>query len=454
MTSEIRRAVRAVLCAALLGLAALPSAAQDVPDASDVSAVVDDAARDTARARLVDALQDGRASLEALLVESLLVTYGVDATEAALAQAADGRPDDDDLRMALGFTQALAAVEHLVAGLQRHGVFPDRAGMASIVFEMGGLSGALREVFPPPDDPQPISYADLRALVARWIDDLARATDTLESVDDPAVALALRPMRIPLDVGGGRRVALGDVLGWLDDEHADLRVRFDLGDAAWLAGYCHLLAAPAECLLAVDFDELFERTAHRLFARPVTRYPFLVGEPSRRLGDFQWEEITDIVAAIHLARFPVVEPERARSALAHLERTFALSRLSWERILAETDDDAEWIPSPSQAGALRVSVTQPMLDAWLATIDELERVFRGERLIPFWRGDPAAKLGVNVRRVFSEPTCFDPVLWVQGTAAAPYLEQGRMSTLSDDAFARRMGEVFHGDPLLFAAWFN
>jgi len=36
--------------------------------------------------------------------------------------------------------------------------------------------------------------------------------------------------------------------------------------------------------------------------------------------------------------------------------------------------------------------------------------------------------GVNLRRVFTEPREFDLVLWVQGTAAVPYLEAGEVTT--------------------------
>ena len=49
----------------------------------------------------------------------------------------------------------------------------------------------------------------------------------------------------------------------------------------------------------------------------------------------------------------------------------------------------------------------------------------GKRLLPFWRGDPSR--GVNLRRVFTEPRPFDLVLWVQGTAATPYLEKGPLT---------------------------
>ena len=41
-----------------------------------------------------------------------------------------------------------------------------------------------------------------------------------------------------------------------------------------------------------------------------------------------------------------------KSALAHLEAMIALSRESWKFILAEPDDDHEWVPNPKQHSVL------------------------------------------------------------------------------------------------------
>lgn len=59
--------------------------------------------------------------------------------------------------------------------------------------------------------------------------------------------------------------------------------------------------------------------------------------------------------------------------------------------------------------------------------------------------------GVNVRQVFVEPRRFDLVLWVQGSAATPYLEEG---PLSKPETWRRFQEVFRGEFIGFAIWFN
>ncbi len=67
-----------------------------------------------------------------------------------------------------------------------------------------------------------------------------------------------------------------------------------------------------------------------------------------------------------------------------------------------------------------------MTGGWQEFLGEAERILAGKKLLPFWRGD--AKRGINLRRVFTEPRTLDLVLWIQGTAALPYLEAGEIST--------------------------
>ncbi len=92
----------------------------------------------------------------------------------------------------------------------------------------------------------------------------------------------------------------------------------------------------------------------------------------------------------------------------------------------------------------------------------MEDLLEGRKLIPFWRdydqtlfgtrGDvPATGRGVNMKRFFEEPTRFDLVLLVQGTAALPYLEQG---DLSRPETWNNLTRVFQGQFFGFAIWFN
>ena len=169
-----------------------------------------------------------------------------------------------------------------------------------------------------------------------------------------------------------------------------------------------------------------------------------------KLNSFgDWENISDLIALIHLIRLPVKEPERMVNCLHHLEQTLALSRETWKYIRAETDDDHEWLPNPRQTGALGVPVSQAMIDRWLNLVDESETLLAGKRLVPFWRKGETR--GVNLRKVFTNPGPLDLVLWIQGTAATPYLETGE---LTRPETWRGLIQVFQGQFIGFALWFN
>ena len=138
-----------------------------------------------------------------------------------------------------------------------------------------------------------------------------------------------------------------------------------------------------------------------------------------------------------------------KAALDHLEKVVALSKESWKFILAETDDDHEWIPNPRQTGVLGIPVQEPIIAGWLESMEEVGDILAGKRLIPFWRGKE--ERGINLRRVFTEPRDLDLILWIQGTAATPYLEKG---PLTKPEVWQRLLTLFGGDLFGFAIWFN
>ena len=90
-----------------------------------------------------------------------------------------------------------------------------------------------------------------------------------------------------------------------------------------------------------------------------------------------------------------------------------------------------------------------MVAGWHDFLNEAEALLLGEKLVPFWRGDGAK--GVNLKRAFDEPRTFDLVLWIQGTAAQPYLEDGQLTT--KETWVRLQG-VFRGEFIGFALWLN
>ena len=106
--------------------------------------------------------------------------------------------------------------------------------------------------------------------------------------------------------------------------------------------------ATLEFYLAHDGQELFERTAQVFYPRVDTPHSMLQEPSDASLQGFDPALIADVVTLIHLVSLEVAEPERMEAALAHLEAVLEQSRESWEDILAETDNELEWIPNPEQ----------------------------------------------------------------------------------------------------------
>jgi hypothetical protein len=247
-----------------------------------------------------------------------------------------------------------------------------------------------------------------------------------------------------------------------------VRVNFgltlDRGDVHWLRGYLHLQAAVGEFLLAHDFNTIIEVGAHRVFENVKTPHMWLLKEDRNFDDNSNFEEfilpLIDGVAVATLALdIPIDEPMRFKTVLDHFQGTIENGQEMWKHILAETDDENEWIPNPKQTGAMGVAVSQEMIDTWLETLTEAKRIVDGDKLLPFWRdylqtGEPGER-GINIRKVFENPPeSLAIVLWIQGTAATSYLERGKITEFADEEFLRRIDDVFGSNFFGFAAWFN
>ena len=365
---------------------------------------------------------------------------GVAALEAHLKV----EPKDDVSRLGLGVTQFVSAVQRLGQKLGAYGPRPRFAFAGTPV---------IAEV---PAPAEPLTYPALRKINQEWLEDLARIEATLAKITSEEVKLPLHVGRVTMNLGTAetRSLTLLPILQQFRlgtaGREADFVIAFDRADVDWMRGYCHLLSALAEMTLAYDGQELFDISAHRLFQHAKTPHAFLL-EPNRipNGGWFQFEDFADAVAMIHMLRFPLVEPKRMEAALKHIEQTLSLSRQMWKRVLAETDNDREWIPGPKQKGAINIPVTQEIVDNWMRALDEAELIVQGKKLIPFWRGKPTR--GVNLRRVFLESRQLDIVLWIQGTAATPYLEEGELT--KPDTW-QQINRAFGGQFLGFGFWFN
>jgi hypothetical protein len=388
------------------------------------------------------------------LVEKYLIEGKLAEGEKALNEALTAKPTDSQARFGLGMIQFVRAVEHMAQTFHRYGL---RSGAA------GNMLPFARLPIPVNPAPEPIRYADLRALFERWASDLAKAEATLARVESADVKVPLHFGLIRVDLNGDGKAEPGERLfnlyaelnaaarNQVNAEAAkDFIIAFDRADAAWLRGYCHLLMAMSEVYLAYDAHELFDHTAPYFYPKAQTPFPFLSRSADAAPQQVGSEDILDAIAFIHLVNFPVQEPARLKSALAHLEAMIALSHESWKFIVAETDDDHEWVPSTKQHSVMpNGTVSLEMIKGWFEFLDEAKAILKGEKLIPFWRRGPES--GLNLKRVFTEPRTFDLVLWAQGTAAVPYLENGVCTSAETWS---RFQRIFRGEFIGFALWFN
>jgi hypothetical protein len=389
-------------------------------------------------------------------VEKFLTAGKLSEAESILTASLNAFPKDDQARFALGVVRFLRGIERFAQFAHRHGA----GGSKTLARDLPFLRLAVGET----EHPVATNYGTLRQALVNLQDDLAAAEKTLAEITDPDVKLPLHVALVRLDLNGDGKAEDDETLwkvygrvapvGRIDEKQAGAFViGFDRADVAWLRGYCHLLSAMLDVVLAYDWSELFECCAHLAFAKADTRHVAYLDSKEQRMGFWGGggeTDIRDLIAFVHLLRFPLKEPERMKSARGQLQQMLALSRESWKLALAENDDDHEWLPNPNQTGVVGIKVSREMIDSWIVFTREADQLLDGRKLVPFWRG-AFGERGVNLRRVFEDPRDLDVVLWVQGTGAAPYLETG---PLTDLAVWDRMRRAFGGDFVTFAVWFN
>ena len=387
-------------------------------------------------------------------VEQFLLSGKLNEGEVALHEKLKGNPNDDQMLFELGVLQFFQTVEHMGQSLYELGPVQSFTFGAIPFFRM-----------PVPHNPAPkaVELEDVRKMLQRVIDDLDKTDQTFAQVKNADVKLPLHVFMIHLDIdkngkateqealkpilerylGGGRNLRNIDT--------SKVVIAFDRSDVEWLRGYCSLLRALCETILAYDHSLFWDTVAHRLFHRGIVKHDFLREEDK---GENHWGDanyIIDLIAGIHNCRFAIKEPERLKRAHQHLLDTIGYSRNMWQLVNAETDNDREWIPSPKQSNPIsEVQITQRMTETWGEFLDEAELLLTGQKLIPFWRGKDETR-GVNLYKVFHQPSDIDVVLWVHGSGAVPFLEIGKCSSAET---WREFQNVFRGDFIGFAVWFN
>ncbi|MEI6063990.1 MAG: hypothetical protein WCQ26_05315 [Pseudanabaena sp. ELA748] len=399
----------------------------------------------------VNSLQPSNAAI-APLPDPYLTSGKLAEGEKVLSDYLQNNTKDDKTRFGLSVIQFMRGTERLMQSLYRYGM------IQSPLTESIPL---LRLPVPKNPKPQTLTYDGLQQVFQTWIDDLATVRTTLEPIKDQNLKLALRLGLVRLDFDGNGKADNQEMLWQVfnsvtgarvtEKEAQQFLIAFDRGDALWLQGYTHVLAAMSEFLRAYDSRELFASCAHLFFQNVDTPHKFLLTNRRKSPEDygFSFFEILDAVSAVHLAKFPLVEPQRMTTVLNHMKSVISLSRESWRSILAETDRDREWIPNPKQLSVVpQVRVTEEMVDAWMLSLDEITKILDGKKNLPFWR-DP--KLSIDFPRIFTEPLGFDLMSWVQGTAATPYLEK---APTTDMNVWNRMVSAFGSNLFGFVIWFN
>lgn len=396
------------------------------------------------------ALQPSNAAI-APLPDPYLTSGKLAEGEKTLSEYLQANPKDDKTRFGLGVIQLMRGTERLMQSLYRYGM------------SQSPLSSSIPFVrLPIPQNPKPdtITYDALQQVFQGWIDDLATVRSTLEPIQDQNLKLALRLGLIRLDFNGDGKSDDTEMLWQVfnavtgmevtEKDAQQFLIAFDHGDALWLQGYTHVLGAMAEFLRAYDSRELFAACAHLFFQNVDTPHKFLLTSRRKSPEDYSNNfEFFDLIAAIHLSKFPLVEPQRMTTVLNHMKSVIRLSRESWKSILAETDRDREWLPNPKQTSVIpNVRVTDEMLKSWFKSLDETGLILEGKKNLPFWRD---SKLTINFAKIFTEPRAFDLVSWVQGTAATPYLEKGKVT---DIRVWNEMLDAFGANLFNFVVWFN
>lgn len=318
----------------------------------------------------------------------------------------------------------------------------------------------LRLDLPENPDPEPVSGARFEQIFADLIDDMATSRAALEGIADDAafgVEIDLAALWFDINMNGARDdgeavVAIaGEAftrrLGRLSDEieQDGLVVRFDLADAAWLTAYAHVLSGVAHMALAFDPEPVIDQ----VLADSDDMSALLPGQrlPESVMGE---RDVGNAIAILIDTLGQQPDTDHTRAAHAAFLAMVAENRRFWARLSAETDNDREWIPNPSQTSALPLEFPDELGDRWIDVLADAEAVLQGELLIRHWQY-PSDAVGINARAWFEDPSPVDLIDWIHGRGLLPYAEKGAL--VSDENW-RRFNRLVAGQSGLFAILLN
>jgi hypothetical protein len=358
--------------------------------------------------------------------------------------AAFAKPASDADRFSLAVLQSLQGLQQFADGADSLGIKSTLANSGLPFFRvLPHQTGAKVEQATP---------EKVRALFQNLREALTKANATLTKVGDSDFKVQVNLSQAHLANKDGVPAmplteSLGKILSLQTSDDKDLVINFDSADAMWLKGYTHVLLGLLDIVMAYDWKPVWNQSAHVLFTSPNPLPP--IAKYTVTNQGSQFSEWADLIAAVHEMRLEVADSDGLKKAVTEFRAAIVCSKTCWKRVLAETDDDHEWLPSPSQTGPRGSKITQEQIDGWMTVLNEVDSILTGKKLLPHWR--IINGMGINVAKLVQSPPKLDLVLMIQGSAFAPFIEGG---DVSDQTRWRTLIAPFGPGFAGFALWSN
>ena len=355
------------------------------------------------------------------------------------------KPGSAEYHFLIGGYEALAGVEHIL-----------QVRYANYSGELPLVPGGQSPLGYNPDakfDPAFLENA-LSGALTHW----QRAQDSLDKAVGKDFAINVNIGELWFDINkNGKRDAGEDLVRQLSEipqfrntESSNKTVRFDTADADWLAAYVHVLSGSAEMILSTDptpaIKTITEGRALLQEKGAIKSTPFVNDG-----GDPTLETFAVFITALR----GTPDKVRTNAALSHFKAMIAHNKSFWRLVMAETDDENEWLPNPKQTAAFGPNVSLEMAEGWQDVLGDISDILEGKTLLPYWRVTSREgsdrDIGINVEKLMQDPSDFDIILMIQGTAIAPYLEEGEIAEMRS---WRRFSRMTSGNSSIMALWFN